>query len=256
MNVYSIRLIPSLKLKFCEFLGIASTYAIEQLTERLGSLERKMEQLDVKARRNGGSLPAASLKVLAKPKARKKPKKKAVKVPEAPQLEIMSVPEAAPVPAAKRKTTRRVPAAAAESSVPPQLVYPSASEEEQPVLPAVILIRQDEATAQVVHDYFGQDVEILHMDRFQGLEDLLEGRTVVAVFFDRTMMGNESDREALRLLSGAFPQTSIVGLSSYLTLAITEAVPPQDEGFTFLTKPLTEKSLVEILSGRNEAAIS
>ena len=40
MNVYSVRLLPSLKIKLCQFLGIATSMAVEELGLRLESLER------------------------------------------------------------------------------------------------------------------------------------------------------------------------------------------------------------------------
>ncbi len=45
MNVYSIHWFPSLKLKICEFLGIASHLAIDQLKQRLETVEHRVAQL-------------------------------------------------------------------------------------------------------------------------------------------------------------------------------------------------------------------
>lgn len=57
MNVYSIRLIPSLKLKLCQYLGIASTLAVDELAQRLERLELKLDRLDVQLRRSSRAGP-------------------------------------------------------------------------------------------------------------------------------------------------------------------------------------------------------
>jgi hypothetical protein len=254
MNVYSLRLIPSLKLKFCELLGIASIGAMDQLVDRVGSLERKMGQLDERLKRNGGRLLDGPFQALVSP--RPKPKKKAA---VSRRLKV-TLPEVVTKSLEKRKTTRRIPPSGlpeGEGTIPANLVTlaqpPVEAMEDRP---AVILVRQDAATQQAVRKYFGNSAEILRKEELSEVEEILEDREVTAVFFDRTLVGEAADREWLERLSARHPETAMVGLSNYLTLAIAEAVPSEDDWLTFLTKPLTETNLEDTLGRKGRVAIS
>jgi len=245
VNVYSLRLIPNLKLKLCEFLGIASSYAIEELCNRVGSLERRMTQFDLRAKRGGNLTFDPSLKILKA--IQEKPKKKKAAV--------------SPASAKKRKAKAAKPAVAEASPVVAAIepvALPEIAVEAAPEIQkdAVILIKQDDATAEAVRAHYSERAEILRCSELAEIASCLEGRNILAIFFDRTLLGDAVSREILELIAGEFPETAMVGLSSYLTLAVSEAVPQNNEWAYFLTKPLSSDHLGELLGNLGERAIS
>lgn len=222
MNVYSVRLIPSLKLKFCEFFGIASTMAVEQLQDRVDRLETKMDRLDGQIKR--GKRKTYSDKGPELLKSNRRPAIAAVKT-----LEGMEVPL---------------------SVVTPEL---RVVEDRNEAL--VILIAPDENIRQVVQNFFGEDAKILETDSVEDLEEV-EAEDCMAIFFDRTLLGDENSRPRLEQFSKNSPKTKMVGISSYLTLAFAESMPKGDDFATLLTRPLTSRALGSLFSASARRAIS
>ena len=250
MNVYSIRLIPSLKLKLCQFLGIASTMAVGELGERLDRLELKLDRLDVQLRRS--SRRQLVLPTQAKPEVSLGVKKK----PSRPQLATASKPpkgkprlvEVAPI------ATPEVPAA--ETFAPSLVSVASTPAETAPVEEAVILIAAEEATRRAVQEHFGVGVTLIEVEGVQHLDRHFEARRVLAVIFDRALLGQEAVRETLESLSRAQSETRYIGLSSYLTLAFAESMPQREDFATFLTRPLDAAALAGIFPAEQRPAIS
>ncbi len=222
MNVYSVRLIPSLKLKFCEFFGIASTMAVEQLQDRVDRLETKMDRLDGQIKRGKRKTHSNKGPELLRPNRR--PAIAAVKT-----LEGMEVPFVA---------------------VTPQL---RAVEDQNETL--VILVTPDENTRQTVQNFFGEDVKILETDSVEDLEEV-EAEDCMAIFFDRTLLGDEKSRPQLEEFFQKSPKTKMIGISSYLTLAFAESMPKGEDFATLLTRPLTSQALGSLFGASARRAIS
>lgn len=230
MNVYSLRLIPSLKLKLCEYLGIASTMAISELENRVGRLEVVLNRLDQRSRR-----------------------------PLRPRMLIQDTPIKAPK--AKKKPVVRN-AATKKPVVQAQVEAPVETPELSPVMleatpspSPVLLIQADAETRQAILDYFGPEVPYVMVETWeQGLEQL-SGRVPQAVFFDRLLLAQEEARQAIQTFAAQNPTTRLVGLSSYLTLAFSQSMPAGVGEFaTFLTKPLQKQGLDELFEGAAQAA--
>ncbi len=212
MNVYSVRLIPSLKLKFCEFLGIASTAALSQLVDRVSIMERKMSQMDYRLKH------PERLTIQLRPA-------KIVKIRKSKVISINNVAE--------------------EKVIAPAVVSDT-----------VLLINPDEATRQTVREYFGEKVPSAEVGSVQELRVRFQNQKVLAVIFDRSLLGNPVDREEMENLNRDHPQTPLIGLSSYLTLAFSESIPQSIDFVHFLTKPLTVEDLGSILDKKDQRAIS
>lgn len=258
MNVYSIRLIPSLKLKLCQFLGIASTMAVDELAQRLDRLELKLDRLDVQMRRSSRRqlvLPVAA-KAETNPPVKKKPSRPA-------RVAASRPPKAKPRLAEVTPLARPEPAvgdlvAAAEATSPPLIpvVAETPAPAAAPLEEAVILIAAEEGTRRAVQDYFGPRVTVIEVEGVQHLERHFEGRRILAVIFDRALLGQEAARETLEPLSRAQGGTRWIGLSSYLTLAFAESMPQREDFATFLTRPLNAAALAGVFGVAPEAAIS
>ncbi|MCC6273429.1 MAG: hypothetical protein IT572_08175 [Deltaproteobacteria bacterium] len=254
MNVYSIRLIPSLKLKLCQFLGIASTMAVDELAQRLDRLELKIDRLDVQMRRSSRRqlvLPAPA-KTEASLSVKKKPSRPA-------RVAASKPPKAKPHLAEVTPLARPEPALGdlvAVTEVTSPVSSPVVAEAPASLEEAVILIAAEEGTRRAVQDYFGPRVTVIEVEGVQHLERHFEGRRILAVVFDRALLGQEAAREALEPLSRTQGGTRWIGLSSYLTLAFAEAMPQREDFATFLTRPLSAGALAGVFGAEPEAAIS
>ena len=222
MNVYSLRLIPSLKLKFCEIFGIASTMAISELQNRVDRLEVLLNRIDLRARR--ATRPQVFFQET--PAKVTKPKKKAV----------------------LRQAVRKTKPVVAQPNISVSEAAPQEAERvTRPETHPVLLIQADPDTHQAVAEYFGAGVPRLEVQSAAEAMERLAGQIPQAVFFDRLLLGQEDSRAALQGLASAFPAAKLVGLSSYLTLAFSQSMPTGAVDFaTFLTKPLQRQNLLEI----------
>ncbi|MCE9625120.1 MAG: hypothetical protein K8R69_06680 [Deltaproteobacteria bacterium] len=261
MNVYSIRLIPSLKLKLCQFLGVASEMAIEELSGRLHQLETKIDRLDIQLRRSSRrsltltSVPQAETVAAVKKKPTRAAKPAAAKRPKAkPRLaEVTSIarPEALVEELAPVSFEAPVIEASSVSFEETVIETVVAAPEE-----VVVLIGAEEATRRAVQDYFGAGVTLIDLEGTQHLENHFEGNRVLAVIFDRSLLAQEAARETLESLSFEHGETRWLGLSSYLTLAFAESMPQREDFATYLTRPLSFESLSEVFGGEAAAPIS
>jgi hypothetical protein len=256
MNVYSIRLIPSLKLKLCQFFGIASTMAVGDLADRLERLEIKLDRLDVQMRRSSRRqlvLPREA-KAEAILGVKKKPSRPqlatASKPPKAKPRLVEVAPLARPEPLGEELAAESFAAALAPLDLEATQVEVPALEE------AVILIAAEEGTRRAVQDYFGVRVTLIEVEGVQHLDKHFEARRVLAVIFDRALLGQDAVRETLESLSRAQPETRCIGLSSYLTLAFAESMPQREDFATFLTRPLSAAALAGIFPSEQRPAIS
>jgi hypothetical protein len=238
MNVYSVKLIPNLKLKFCEFFGIASTMAIGQLQNRIDRLEVLMSRLDGRMRRSSRK---QSVVISLKDRAtKKKPKKQSVtKLPPAskPANRTPEIAEVAKIskPAAPIAGLRAVEGSRKE---------------------AVVLIQPDEGTRRVVQEYFGETTTLLEVQQVQDIDIELRNHKAVAILFDRMLLGQDETRGILAGIAQSFPETRMIGLSSYLTLAFSQSLPSVEDFATFLTKPVSKEALAETFEGKGKRAIS
>lgn len=139
------------------------------------------------------------------------------------------------------------------------VITPQVSLAEESVIPpeeAVVLIAPEENTRRAVQEYFGPKVTVIEVEGVQHLERHFEGRRVLAVVFDRALLGQEPARTILEPLSQDHAETRWIGLSSYLTLAFAESMPQREDFATFLTRPLQPAALAGLFVGEPEAAIS
>jgi len=238
MNVYSIRLIPNLKLKLCEFFGIASSFAIDQLGERLQLLERKMENLDTRMKRPRKALVLPLHREAPKPSRKAKVK---VSLPKPPRNKVIEQ-EVAPIVLEEAKT--RLAAMPVEAEI--QVVRK----------PLVFLIQPEDHTRQVAQDYFEDRVELIEATTLDGIEAMLSEHRVLAVLFDRGLLASEVDRQIMSRLKERSPEMALVGLSNYLTLAFSESLPNSQEMASFLTKPIDAEGLASVFHEQENRAIS
>ncbi len=225
MNVYSVRLIPRLKIKFCEFFGMATSMAMEQLFERIQGLERKMDRFDHQLRRmhRRQIVLAAQTTVSARVVAKKK--------------------KLSPLTPAKTNVTH-LSAVTSEKKGPRDVAKSK----------AVVLMGTDEPTRENIRTYFGKGVELLDLENPSEILPQTEGKEMKGIFFDRTLLGEPGARLALEQVKIKSPQTPFVGLSNYLTLSLARALPGTEDFATFLTKPVTVASLTEVFAKGSEGA--
>ncbi|MFO1464724.1 MAG: hypothetical protein U1F66_13225 [bacterium] len=247
MNVYSVRLIPSLKLKLCQFLGIASTMAIEELAGRLDRLEHKIDRLDSQVRRSSRR-PVVASGVAAAPAPESLKKKPS----PSRRAAASKPPKAKPRLVEVTPLVRPAIAASAEVSLPAQAGEGPIVRTEPEVLPVtaaaapretVLLVAPEEATRLAAGQHFGPEVELVELDSVEQLPAAFAGRKVLAALFDRALLAQDSVRELLARQSREHPETRWVGLSSYLTLAFAQTMPEREEFATFLTRPLSAEAL-------------
>ncbi|HKX11775.1 MAG TPA: hypothetical protein VJP40_01390 [bacterium] len=250
MNVYSVRLLPSLKIKLCQFLGIATSMAVDELGLRLESLERKLDRLDVQLRRSSNrALPILEGRVGAKTIKKKPtparkvaaatpPKKKLADLKSLPRpIEELEVPSLRPEAVAAEL-------AAIQEAAPPR----------QPE--ALVLLQADDNTRRSAAEYFGPEVELLEAAELDELAEAFESHQVLAVLFDRAQLGQPDFRGTLEILAQSHPETRMIGLSSYLTLALADSLPQREDFATFLTRPLSAESLAGAFGAGKRQAIS
>jgi len=252
MNVYSVRLIPSLKLKLCQFLGIASTMAVGELSQRLERMEQKLDRLDSQMRRSSRRQLVLSREELVEMKPAVK-KKSSSPRPATASKPPKSKPRLAEVTPLARP---EVPVELAVSVVAEETAAPIAFE--APVRrDSVVLIAAEAGTRRAVQDYFGTQVDVVEIDGIETLGDALQKGRTLSVIFERTLLAQDSVREILASLSRSYPETRWVGLSSYLTLAFAQSMPEREDFATFLTRPLSVEALAGLFSkGEAESAIS
>lgn len=244
MNVYSVRLIPQLKIKFCQLLGIASTMAIEELGDRLRRIDQKMDRFDAQLRRihrRQLALEAAHAQTLlgqkkkrSESKAPSRAAKKRVKNPKKQETKTVGKVRAP----AKAKVRAKA--------------KPSPSSQKQTVnkLPAVLMLQTSEQVNQVVKAYFGKGVETIELKNTESLPEDLEQRKILAVFFERNLLAQEKIRSVLVTMQEHLPETRFIGLSNYLTLALAKATDADGDFETFLTQPLSLEDLEKTFSGK------
>jgi len=260
MNVYSIRLIPSLKLKLCQFLGIASEMAVEELSGRLQQLEHKIDRLDLQLRRSSRRSLLVPVAALAETNSVKKKPSRAAKPAAAKRPKTK--PRLAEVTSIARPESLFEELATASLEAPQSVLNPMSVEapEVEPFVAipeeVVVLIGAEEATRRAVQEYFGPGVTLIDLEGVQHLENHFEGKRVLAVIFDRSLLAQDAARATLELLSQEHLETRWLGLSSYLTLAFAESMPQREDFATYLTRPLSMESLSEVFGGEAEVVIS
>lgn len=227
MNVYSLRIFPQIKLKFCEMLGIASAYAIQELGERLIRLDQKMDRFEAQVRK----LHRRQM-VLESAQAR---------LQEAPAK--ASGASAAPASRrTKKKSSRAKAAPKGPDNVTPLIA-------KAPVLrefPVVLMIQSDARTQAVVRDYFKGRAKVISVDAVAEIPEGIEKEKLVGIFFERNLLSNEAAREILKEMQANLPGTRLVGVSNYLTLALAKAADVEDNFATFLTQPVSAADLTGI----------
>ncbi|HEX5035142.1 MAG TPA: hypothetical protein VFW62_11745 [bacterium] len=250
MNVYSVRLLPSLKIKLCQFLGIATSMAVEELGLRLESLERKLDRIDLQLRRpSNRALPVLEGRVGVKT-VKKKP--------------ILSRKVAAVTPPKKKRPALKPLPAPVEEVASPSLspvevaAELAALQEAAPLRQseALVLLQADENTRRSAAEHFGPEVKILEAAELAEVAAAFDSHQVLALFFDRAHLGQAEFRGTLEILAQAHPQTRMIGLSSYLTLALADSLPQREDFATFLTRPLSAQALAEAFGGAKRQAIS
>jgi hypothetical protein len=253
MNVYSVRLLPSLKIKLCQFLGIATSMAMDELCLRLESLEKKIDRLDLQLRRSSNrAMPILEGRVGAKT-LKKKP---------SPSRQAVAATPPKRKRAQLKPLSRPVEEVASESlipAIPPPVesIETVAIAEAVPNLPeAVVVMQADENTRRSAVEYFGDEVEILDVESLPELALAFESYQVLAFLFDRAQLGQTDFRGTLEILAQAHPETKMIGLSSYLTLALADALPQREDFATFLTRPLSAEALASAIDGGKRQAIS
>lgn len=259
MNVYSIRLIPRLKIKFCEFLGVASSLGIRELTRRLEQFELRMDRFESQLRRlhrrqmalesAQKSLVSNKNQVRGKSKPKSKPKSKLKPVGDT----------------LVRKTTRKVRSKLSQEEdrsgkVTRILTASKKIRREKVKRPepesAIVLIQPDSEVKSAVENYFGKETRIISLGEVQALAETVNDKEVHGVFFDRSLLGNPAERKILEETSVSHPGIKFVGLSNYLTLALAQSVSNPGNFSTFLTKPLNAENLAGVFQKKSNLAIS
>ncbi len=248
MNVYSVRLIPHLKIKFCEFFGIASNLAMVELGERLRRIDQKMDRFDAQLRR-----------IHRRQMALEAVHAQAIQGQKKKQSQLASIeakPKKKRLKAEKKKSPKRlakVPALSlAQKSKPlsPQALPVDKS-------PTVLMLQTGAEVQKVVEDFFGAGVEVISLNDFEALPNDIEEREILSVFFERNLLGNDEARAALKEMQVHMPKTRFVGLSNYLTLALARATDSEADFATFLTQPIAASDLETVFSSqvRGQSAI-
>lgn len=236
MNLYAVKLLPRVRLRFCQFLGIASELAMQQLDTRLESLERKLTRFEAMFRRLQQRQMALEVAVKSektktaspkktKPKSRKTVRKKTSSPSgKKPQLRVVATP---------KKTPKK----------------------------SVLLIACDTAAASVIKPYFknllNEEVKLIQSRDFAEVPKDF-AKNLVAVFFDRRLLAQSGNSEKLQALKQQSGSTPWVGLSNYLTLNLAEATGAQKEesagshGDHFLTLPLRPQDLAATFTKLSE----
>lgn len=251
MNVYSVRLLPSLKIKLCQFLGIATSMAIDELGLRLESLERKLDRLDVQLRRSSNrAMPILEGRVGAKT-VKKKPSPARKATTSTPPKKKLADLKSLPRPVEEETIESLIPAVV-------EVVEAVATIEEATPLrrEALLLMQADENTRRSAIEYFGSEVEILEVETLGDVAAAFDSHQVLAMLFDRGQLGQADFRGTLEILAQSHPETRMIGLSSYLTLALADSLPQREDFATFLTRPLSAQSLAEVFGGSQRQAIS
>ena len=241
MNVYSVRLIPQLKIKFCEWFGIASTMAIDELSQRLERIDQKMDRFDAQLRRihrRQMALEAAHAQALmgqkkkqSEPTTKSAAKKKRLK--EAPKKNAKTVAKVRALP---------LPQGA------PQVLRETQAVDKSPV---VLMLQTGEGVQKVVGDYFGSGAEVIPLKDLNHLPADLEEREILAVFFERNLLAKDPVRQVLQEMKDHLPKTRFIGLSNYLTLALARATDGEAEFATFLTQPVSVADLQKAFSSES-----
>ena len=252
MNVYSVRFIPKLKLKFCEALGIASAFAIKELGERLIRLDQKLDRFESQLRKIH-----RHQMVLESNQARHNTLMENG-VATAPVVEFEkkkrpSVKAAKPAPSRVKKKAKPALGPKAAKKSPPiekalHNVTPLPKRETAEGSPIVLMIQSDSKTQEVVREYFGESAKVLTVDSMTEIPESLEKDKLVGIFFERNLLSNEQARDILRDLQVGMPNTRFVGVSSYLTLALAKAADTEENFANFLTQPVTVEDLAVIFS--------
>lgn len=244
MNVYSVRFIPQLKLKFCEMLGIASAFAISELSERLIRLDQKMDRFETQLRkiyRHQMVLESANARFEEFEKKKRLPSK------------------VSPSPVKKKKAVQispKIPAPVESAEQAPDNVTPiPVRAPSRSKLPIVLMIQSDAKTQRVVRDYFGKSAKVISVDTVTEIPEAVEKDKLVGIFFERNLLSNEQARAILEDLQATLPKTRLVGVSNYLTLALAQAAEVREDFATFMTQPITSEDLAQIFSPGDRAEI-
>lgn len=256
MNVYAVRFIPKLKLRFCQFFGIASSMAFEQLFERLDRIEHRMDRFEGhlrKFQRKQMTMEATSKQEVPRettvpnPLFKKKPKVKAKPAP-AKALPRVEKPKAV-------QSVEKAPAKVTPLTPQAKLRVP-VEEKPQAASSAVVLLQLDQETQETVQNYFGKKTSLISVDQVEEIDPLVKNKKVPGIIFDRALLSDAKNREALEGIRQGSPKTKLVGISSYLTLAFTQSMPQQEDFATFLSKPLTTENLAGVFEEKGSRVIS
>ncbi|HCU23992.1 MAG TPA: hypothetical protein DF383_03165 [Deltaproteobacteria bacterium] len=224
--------------------------ALEELNLRLERLEHKVDQMTSRLRRARPVLAVPQAPARKKPavKAAVKSVKRVAKKPRLPApAPVLAVPAALPQAESPVELPVFAPLPPLEAEVP--LAMPRFEE-------VVFLIQPEEATRRVAQEYFGGDTKLIELESAAPLKLESAGRRVLAVIFDRALLGNPEAREIFEALNQDSPQTRLIGLSSYLTLAFAQSMPERSDLATLLTRPLSSEALAALFAPKAEQAIS
>jgi hypothetical protein len=257
MNVYSLQVIPKLKLKFCEALGIASAFAIQELSERLIRLDQKMDRFESQLRkihRHQMVLESTQVRHQAFSEEASGP----IRMEKDEKKKRRSVKSSSPIAKRRLKKTNPIkrlpkekPGDSKESldNVTPIPVRTAAPDG----LPLVLMIQSDGKTQAVIREYFGKSAKVLNVGSVEEIPEGVEKDKLVAIFFERNLLSNEQAQVILQELQSSLPKTRFVGVSNYLTLALAKAADVEEDFATFLTQPITEEDLAAIFSEGQDA---
>ena len=118
------------------------------------------------------------------------------------------------------------------------------------------MIQCDDNTRAVVKDYFGKDVEVLAIRGMSEIPEDIEKRDIMAIFFERNLLGSPKTRPILNELRESLPETKLIGLSSYLTLALAKATEGPEDLTNFLTQPVSPEDLAGIFEGEQVPSVA
>ncbi len=260
MNVYSVQFFPKLKIKFCQYFGIASTLAVEELDRRAIRIENRISQLhrflklQAKKKKAKPAEKKADKKVIASPKpkavSKSKTKIKSKSKTKRPSLAtITDLPLLSTRPILVEKPVEEIEVPIQKTTPAPQPVVKAPEE-------VIVLIQPEDETRRAAQGYFGSEVTLIELENLQHLEGHFDGKKVLAVIFDRMLLSQEPALPVFEKLNQQFPSTKMIGLSHYLTLALSESFSNRNDFATFTSRPLSSEGLAEIFGGKPKQAIS
>lgn len=220
-----------MKLQVCQFFGVASDLAMQELSERLERLDRKMMRLEV------GLQQIHQQQMLWKAKEVKKTPLRVVKTEPSAPIEAQAE--------AKETQPKKKP-----------LKKQSKKKSQPPLQKSVLLLGGNEQASQVLQKYFGDGVELIRVNQLseipQSLLSNFPKQPVLAVFYERSWLADPENLSVLEPLRKKLAQSEWIGLSSYLTLHLVEEAElgREEKWGRSLTLPLTQEALSEVFENR------